>query len=159
MINDILEKGRITKRMSYVCPPDASSAGPLKKLPLKVTVSSMPVKRTMCNLLPKVEVGLTFINATAPSCGQVKLEKLCFLDRDSNPHIRENRMPGALRQLRRFTRMGVCPNYTISYAVKAGITKVSIFWAIHLIMLIYIYNIWIKCAVLLLLFFLFFIFI
>ncbi|KAI7805213.1 proto-oncogene tyrosine-protein kinase receptor Ret [Triplophysa rosa] len=96
-----------------------SSAVSLKKLALKVTASSMPVKRTMCNLLPKVEVSLTFINATAPPCGQVKLEKLCFPDRDLNPHIRENRMPGALRQLRRFTRMNVCPNYTISYGVKA----------------------------------------
>lgn len=87
----------------------------------------------MCNLLPKVEVSLTFINATAPPCGQVKPEKLCFPDRDSNPHIRENRMPGALRQLRRFTRMNVCPNYTISYGVKAGRTKVFISLAICLI--------------------------
>ncbi|XP_051945820.1 proto-oncogene tyrosine-protein kinase receptor Ret-like [Xyrauchen texanus] len=96
-----------------------SSAGSLKKLTLKVTASLMPVQKMMCNLLPKVEVSLTLINATAPSCGQVKLEKLCFPDRDTNPHIRENRMPGALRQLQRFTRMSVCPNYTISYGVEA----------------------------------------
>ncbi|XP_052007438.1 proto-oncogene tyrosine-protein kinase receptor Ret isoform X2 [Xyrauchen texanus] len=96
-----------------------SSASSLKKLTVKVTASLMPVQKIMCNLLPKVEVSLTFINATAPSCGHVKLENLCFPDRDTNPHIRENRMPGALRQLRRFTRMSVCPNYTISYRVEA----------------------------------------
>lgn len=95
------------------------TAGPLKKLTLKVMVSTMPVKKPMCNMQPKVEVSLTFINATAPPCAQVKLEKLCFPDRDTNPHIRENRMPGAMRQLRRFTRMSLCPNYTISYGIEA----------------------------------------
>lgn len=95
------------------------TAGPLKKLTLKVMVSTMPVKKPVCNMQPKVEVSLTFINATAPPCAQVKLEKLCFPDRDTNPHIRENRMPGAMRQLRRFTRMSLCPNYTISYGIEA----------------------------------------
>uniref|UniRef100_A0A3Q3W938 Proto-oncogene tyrosine-protein kinase receptor Ret n=1 Tax=Mola mola TaxID=94237 RepID=A0A3Q3W938_MOLML len=49
---------------------------------------------------------------------------LCFPHRDtSNPHITENRFPGALRQLRRLTRTNVCPNYTISYNVESGLTS------------------------------------
>uniref|UniRef100_A0AAQ4RFS0 receptor protein-tyrosine kinase n=1 Tax=Gasterosteus aculeatus aculeatus TaxID=481459 RepID=A0AAQ4RFS0_GASAC len=51
------------------------------------------------------------------------LDELCFPHRDtSNPHIMENRFPGALRQLRRLTRLNVCPNYTITYNVESGWT-------------------------------------
>ncbi|XP_072533089.1 proto-oncogene tyrosine-protein kinase receptor Ret [Salminus brasiliensis] len=85
---------------------------------LKVVAASGPQK-SVCLHHPKVDVSLTFINATAPPCGQIKLEKLCFPDRDMNPHIKENRLPGALRQLRRFTQADFCPNYTISYNVEA----------------------------------------
>uniref|UniRef100_A0A4W4GE93 Cadherin domain-containing protein n=1 Tax=Electrophorus electricus TaxID=8005 RepID=A0A4W4GE93_ELEEL len=70
-------------------------------------------------------VALTFVNATAPSCGQLQLEKLCFPDRDINPHIKENCMPGPLRQLRRFTYAFLCPNYTISYRVKSELVVVA----------------------------------
>ncbi|RXN37126.1 proto-oncogene tyrosine- kinase receptor Ret-like protein [Labeo rohita] len=49
----------------------------------------------------------------------VELKTLCFPDKISKPHITENRMHGALRQLRRFTLMNICPNYTISYGVEA----------------------------------------
>ncbi|XP_067242391.1 proto-oncogene tyrosine-protein kinase receptor Ret [Chanodichthys erythropterus] len=97
----------------------SSSGRSQKDLNLKVGVSSVPPQKGMCTFLPKVEVKLIFINDTAPSCGQIKLSTLCYPDKDSNPHITENRMPGALRQLRRFTRMSICPNYTISYGVES----------------------------------------
>uniref|UniRef100_A0A8C7CWF8 Proto-oncogene tyrosine-protein kinase receptor Ret n=1 Tax=Oncorhynchus kisutch TaxID=8019 RepID=A0A8C7CWF8_ONCKI len=71
---------------------------------------------------PTVQVSLTFINDTAPPCGQTRpeLKKLCFPDKDLSSHIKENRFPGALRQLRQLTRLNVCPNYTISYSVESG---------------------------------------
>lgn len=100
--------------------PLASSAfGIAKKLSLKVLAA--PVSQKMsCNHHSKVEVSLTLLNATAPSCGQIKPERLCFPDQDTNPHIKENRLPGALRQLRRFTHADICVNYTISYKLKTG---------------------------------------
>lgn len=103
-----------------VCPPGSGSVRSPKDLTLKVGVSSIPPIRVMCTISPTVEVKLSFINDTAPSCGQVELSTLCFPEKISNPHITENRMPGALRQLRRFTHMSICPNYTISYGVVAG---------------------------------------
>ncbi|MCJ8730504.1 hypothetical protein PDJAM_G00185210 [Pangasius djambal] len=89
----------------------------VKRLTLKVTAAPMSQKM-LCAQFPNVEVSLTFFNATAPTCGQMKIEKLCFPDQDINPHIKENRMPGPLRQLRRFTHADLCPNYNISYRVK-----------------------------------------
>lgn len=106
-----------------ISPPGSSSGRSQKDLNLKVGVSPVPPQKGMCMFLPKVEVKLVFINDTAPSCGQVKLSTLCYPDKDSNPHIIENRMPGALRQLQRFTRMSICPNYTISYGVEAGMNQ------------------------------------
>uniref|UniRef100_A0A8C2JT84 Proto-oncogene tyrosine-protein kinase receptor Ret n=1 Tax=Cyprinus carpio TaxID=7962 RepID=A0A8C2JT84_CYPCA len=96
----------------------SSSVRPVKDINLKVGVSSLPMQKAICRFLPTVEVKLIFINDTAPSCGQVELKTLCFPDKVSNPHITENRLQGALRQLRRFTHMNICPNYTISYAVE-----------------------------------------
>nr|CAA64146.1 receptor tyrosine kinase [Danio rerio] len=90
-----------------------------KDLTLKVGVSSTPPMKVMCTILPTVEVKLSFINDTAPSCGQVELSTLCFPEKISNPHITENREPGALPTAR-FTHMRICPNYTISYGVVAG---------------------------------------
>ncbi|KAM9476624.1 proto-oncogene tyrosine-protein kinase receptor Ret isoform 1-T1 [Clarias gariepinus] len=84
-----------------------------RRLSLKVTVSQM-----QCALFHSVEISLIFFNATAPACGHMKSMKLCFPDRDTNPHIKENRIPGSLRQLRRFTHANLCPNYTISYEVE-----------------------------------------
>lgn len=93
-----------------------------ERLTLKVAVAPKSLK-TACVSSITVDVKLTFFNTTAPTCGQLKLEKLCFPDRDINPHIKENRMPGALRQLRRFTHADLCPNYTISYRLVAGTIK------------------------------------
>lgn len=120
----LLLKDSCLKNMPHdISPPGSSSGRSQKDLNLKVGVSSVPPQKGMCTFLPKVEVKLIFINDTAPSCGQVKLSTLCYPDKDSNPHITENRMPGALRQLRRFTRMSICPNYTISYGVESGMNQ------------------------------------
>lgn len=69
---------------------------------------------------PSVDINLLFFNATAPPCEQISLEKLCFPDQDMNFHIKENRMPGALRQLGCFTLADVCPDYNISYSLDLG---------------------------------------
>uniref|UniRef100_A0A8C8MH71 receptor protein-tyrosine kinase n=1 Tax=Oncorhynchus tshawytscha TaxID=74940 RepID=A0A8C8MH71_ONCTS len=93
------------------------------KLPLSVIAATRPLKKFLCGLgHPTVQVSLTFINDTAPPCGQTRpeLKKLCFPDKDLSSHIKENRFPGALRQLRQLTRLNVCPNYTISYSVESG---------------------------------------
>uniref|UniRef100_A0A8C7UPR1 Proto-oncogene tyrosine-protein kinase receptor Ret n=1 Tax=Oncorhynchus mykiss TaxID=8022 RepID=A0A8C7UPR1_ONCMY len=70
---------------------------------MKLTVQ--PVKGFLHGL-PTVRVSLTFINDTVPPCGQTRpeLENLCFPDKDLNSHIKENRFPGAIRQLRQLTR-------------------------------------------------------
>lgn len=83
--------------------------------------ATRPVKSFLCGLLT-VRVSLSFINNTVPPCGQTRpeLENLCFPDKDLNSHIKENRFPGVLRQLRQLTRLNVCPNYTISYSVASG---------------------------------------
>uniref|UniRef100_A0A8D3D8C3 Proto-oncogene tyrosine-protein kinase receptor Ret n=1 Tax=Scophthalmus maximus TaxID=52904 RepID=A0A8D3D8C3_SCOMX len=53
-------------------------------------------------------ITLDFVNATLPQCAQTDMKELCFPHRDtSNPHIMENRFPGAIRQLRRLTRLNV----------------------------------------------------
>uniref|UniRef100_A0A3P9DGJ2 receptor protein-tyrosine kinase n=1 Tax=Maylandia zebra TaxID=106582 RepID=A0A3P9DGJ2_9CICH len=70
-----------------------------------------------CLMRKPVQITLDFVNATLPQCAQTDTKELCFPHRDtSNPHIMENRFPGALRQLQRLTRLNVCPNYTISYS-------------------------------------------
>ncbi|XP_066534640.1 proto-oncogene tyrosine-protein kinase receptor Ret isoform X2 [Hoplias malabaricus] len=94
-----------------------STLGQTKRLTLKVVAN--PVSQEVSCSHPKLDISLTVNNATAPLCGQIKKENLCFPYRDINPHIKENRLPGALRQLRRFTFADLCPNYTISYRVEA----------------------------------------
>lgn len=94
-----------------------ASSSSAKRLLLKVALMS---PKMQCTQSPNVEVVLIFLNATVPTCGQMKIETLCFPERDISPHIKENRMPGALRQLRRFTHADLCPNYTISYRVETG---------------------------------------
>lgn len=90
---------------------------------LTLKVSAVPSLKAPCASFLTADVSLTFFNNTAPTCGHMKLEKLCFPGSDKNPHIKENRMPGALRQLRRFTHADLCPNYTISYRVETGTIK------------------------------------
>uniref|UniRef100_A0A8C7H4H5 Proto-oncogene tyrosine-protein kinase receptor Ret n=1 Tax=Oncorhynchus kisutch TaxID=8019 RepID=A0A8C7H4H5_ONCKI len=91
-------------------------------LPLTVKAATRPVK-SFLHGLPTVRVSLTFINDTVPPCGQTRpeLENLCFPDKDLNSRIKENRFPGAIRQLRQLTRLNVCPNYTISYSVESDV--------------------------------------
>ncbi|XP_071769330.2 proto-oncogene tyrosine-protein kinase receptor Ret [Centroberyx gerrardi] len=81
-----------------------------------------PTRKPQCLGINSPRLTLNFVNATMPQCAQTDMEELCFPHRDtSNPHIIENRFPGALRQLRRLTRLNVCPNYTISYSMESDI--------------------------------------
>ncbi|XP_040906616.1 proto-oncogene tyrosine-protein kinase receptor Ret isoform X2 [Toxotes jaculatrix] len=92
----------------------------VKKLVLHVIVLPEFSKRFHCINRNALRITLDFVNATLPQCAQTDAKELCFPHRDtSNPHIMENRFPGALRQLRRLTRLNVCPNYTISYSVES----------------------------------------
>ncbi|XP_041866398.1 proto-oncogene tyrosine-protein kinase receptor Ret isoform X2 [Melanotaenia boesemani] len=92
----------------------------VKKLSLQATVLNKFTKKTQCIVEKAVHITLDFVNATIPQCSQPDMKELCFPHRDtSNPHITENRFPGALRQLRRLTMLNVCPNYTISYSVES----------------------------------------
>ncbi|XP_033956030.1 proto-oncogene tyrosine-protein kinase receptor Ret [Pseudochaenichthys georgianus] len=87
----------------------------------KLVLLAMVSKRPQCK--NPTRITLDFVNATLPHCAQTDLKELCFPHRDtSNPHIMENRFPGALRQLRRLTRLHVCPNYTVSYHVESDTT-------------------------------------
>ncbi|KAK3554618.1 hypothetical protein QTP70_029682 [Hemibagrus guttatus] len=96
-----------------------SSSRVLHATRLILKVAAAPISQKMlCSQSSYVEVSLTFFNATAPTCGQIKLDRLCFPDQDQKFHIMENRMPGPMRQLRRFTHADVCPNYTISYRME-----------------------------------------
>ncbi|KAF1375990.1 hypothetical protein PFLUV_G00225920 [Perca fluviatilis] len=89
------------------------------KLFLYATVLPNFTKKSQC-IRNYPRLTLDFVNATMPHCAQTDMKELCFPHRDtSNPHIMENRFPGALRQLRRLTRLNVCPNYTISYNVQS----------------------------------------
>ncbi|KAK6328899.1 hypothetical protein J4Q44_G00008770 [Coregonus suidteri] len=101
---------------------DFDSAYMFWTLRLRIMAATRPVKSVLCGL-PTVWVHLNFINATVPPCGRTRpeLEKLCFPDKDLHSHIKENRFPGALRQLRQLTRLNVCPNYTISYSVESDV--------------------------------------
>ncbi|KAG7462781.1 hypothetical protein MATL_G00188420 [Megalops atlanticus] len=99
-----------------------SVAGPVKKLILRVMATLEPVHQRYCHQQACVTVTLNFINATAPLCAHTKLERLCFADRDPSPHIKENRLPGAFRQLRRLTRQDTCPNFTISYSLEGDLS-------------------------------------
>ncbi|KAG5266966.1 hypothetical protein AALO_G00238290 [Alosa alosa] len=93
--------------------------GSFKKLSLKAFVAYEPVQRVSCYLRPTVEISLILINTTAPPCDQIKLESLCFPDKEVTPHITENRLPGPLYKLRRLARSHLCPNYTINYGLDA----------------------------------------
>uniref|UniRef100_A0A665THQ1 Proto-oncogene tyrosine-protein kinase receptor Ret n=1 Tax=Echeneis naucrates TaxID=173247 RepID=A0A665THQ1_ECHNA len=92
------------------------------KLALHAMVLPSTSKTSNCiSRAPRIT--LDFVNATLPTCDRTDMKELCFPHRDtSNPHIMENRFPGALRQLRRLTRLNVCPNYTITYSVESGQT-------------------------------------
>ncbi|XP_029962822.1 proto-oncogene tyrosine-protein kinase receptor Ret isoform X2 [Salarias fasciatus] len=91
----------------------------VKKLFLHAMVLPNVPRKLKCPS-SSARIVLDFVNATMPRCGQTDMKELCFPHRDtSNPHIMENRFPGALRQLRRLTRLHVCPNYTISYSVES----------------------------------------
>ncbi|KAI5107968.1 proto-oncogene tyrosine-protein kinase receptor Ret precursor, partial [Silurus meridionalis] len=97
-----------------------SSSWPTKTKRLTLKVSAAPVK-TQCTKLNNVEVSLTFFNATAPTCGQITRQRLCSRVQEIKTHIKENRLPGPLLQLRRFTLADLCPNYTISYSLETEI--------------------------------------
>lgn len=104
----------------FCCVSDQSSQS-VKKLSLHVMALPGFPKSSLCNSRSCPRITLEFVNATMPQCGQTDLKELCFPHKDtSNPHITENRFPGALRQLRRLSRFNVCPNYTISYNVETG---------------------------------------
>ncbi|XP_056903950.1 proto-oncogene tyrosine-protein kinase receptor Ret isoform X1 [Takifugu flavidus] len=95
------------------------SSQSVKKLSMHVMALPGFTKNSLCNSRSCPRINLEFVNATMPQCGQTDLKELCFPHKDtSNPHITENRFPGALRQLRRLSRFNVCPNYTISYNVE-----------------------------------------
>ncbi|XP_018536505.1 proto-oncogene tyrosine-protein kinase receptor Ret [Lates calcarifer] len=92
----------------------------VKKLTLHAMVSPDFIKRSHCINRNALRITLDFVNASLPQCARTDMKELCFPHRDtSNPHIKENRFPGAIRQLRRLTRVNVCPNYTISYSVES----------------------------------------
>ncbi|XP_036071308.1 proto-oncogene tyrosine-protein kinase receptor Ret isoform X2 [Oryzias melastigma] len=91
---------------------------PVKRLSLQVLASNSFIKGSQCLAKRKALITLDFVNATMPPCAQTDLKELCF-PHTSNPHIMENRFPGALRQFRRLTRIGVCPNLTVSYSVES----------------------------------------
>ncbi|XP_061602024.1 proto-oncogene tyrosine-protein kinase receptor Ret isoform X1 [Cololabis saira] len=92
----------------------------VKRILLHVMVLNNVTKWSQCITKKPVQITLDFVNATIPQCDQSDMKELCFPHRDtSNPHIMENRFPGALRQFRRLTRLNVCPNYTISYSVES----------------------------------------
>uniref|UniRef100_A0A3Q1F3V9 Proto-oncogene tyrosine-protein kinase receptor Ret n=1 Tax=Acanthochromis polyacanthus TaxID=80966 RepID=A0A3Q1F3V9_9TELE len=64
--------------------------------------------KSQCGNKNSARIMLDFVNATMPQCAQTDMKELCFPHRDtSNPHIMENRFPGALRQLRRLTRLNI----------------------------------------------------
>uniref|UniRef100_A0A3B4YUN9 Proto-oncogene tyrosine-protein kinase receptor Ret n=1 Tax=Stegastes partitus TaxID=144197 RepID=A0A3B4YUN9_9TELE len=92
----------------------------VKKLFLHAMVVPNFTKKSQCGNKNSARITLDFVNATMPQCAQTDMKELCFPHRDtSNPHIMENRFPGALRQLRRLTRVNVCPNHTITYNVES----------------------------------------
>lgn len=100
----------------------------VKKLYLHAMVLPNFTRKFLCNNRISPRITLDFVNATMPRCAQTDMKELCFPHRDtSNPHITENRFPGALRQLRRLTRLDVCPNYTVSYNVESGWTQRELF--------------------------------
>ncbi|XP_053730192.1 proto-oncogene tyrosine-protein kinase receptor Ret [Synchiropus splendidus] len=109
-LNKTLEESDFTLR---------SPKRPVKKLLLHAMILNGIARNSLCINRSPLKITLDFVNATMPTCAQTDMKELCFPHRDSsNPHIMENRFPGPLRQLRRLTRLNVCPNYTISYHVE-----------------------------------------
>lgn len=113
---------------SFVCLlwlfPSDHNSWPAKRLSLQVMALNNYSNRASCIPKNSAHITLDFVNASLPRCAQTDMKELCFPHRDtSNPHIIENRFPGVLRQLRRLTRLAVCPNYTISYGVESGETS------------------------------------
>lgn len=105
----------------WLCVSSDQKSWSVKKLFLHAMVLPNLAKKSQCISRNSPRITLDFVNATMPQCAQTDMKELCFPHRDtSNPHIMENRFPGALRQLRRLTRLNVCPNYTISYNVESG---------------------------------------
>ncbi|XP_028844947.1 proto-oncogene tyrosine-protein kinase receptor Ret isoform X2 [Denticeps clupeoides] len=96
---------------------DKNPFGATKKLALVAVASRM--REPDCHMWPSVSITVTLENATLPPCGQMKPERLCFPLREVAPHITENRLAGALHQLRRLSLSDVCSNYTITYGVDA----------------------------------------
>lgn len=103
------------------CLISAQTFQSVKKLSLHIMAIPGFTRKSLCNSRNAPRITLDFVSATMPQCEQTDLKELCFPHKDtSNPHITENRFPGALRQLRRLSRLNVCHNYTISYSVDTG---------------------------------------
>uniref|UniRef100_A0A3Q3IZM7 Proto-oncogene tyrosine-protein kinase receptor Ret n=1 Tax=Monopterus albus TaxID=43700 RepID=A0A3Q3IZM7_MONAL len=101
----------------------------VNKLVLHAMVLPYISKKPQC--VSGSRITLDFVNTTLPQCAQTDKKELCFPHKDSsNPHITENRFPGALRQLRRLTRLNVCPNYTISYNYNQGCYYDTLTWSL-----------------------------
>uniref|UniRef100_A0A8C6SER6 Proto-oncogene tyrosine-protein kinase receptor Ret n=1 Tax=Neogobius melanostomus TaxID=47308 RepID=A0A8C6SER6_9GOBI len=84
-----------------------------------MVLPSVPSGR-QCGHRKTARIVLDFMNASVPQCAQTDPKELCFPHKDGAiPHVMENRYPGALRQLRRLSRAGACPNYTITYNVES----------------------------------------
>ncbi|XP_069045218.1 proto-oncogene tyrosine-protein kinase receptor Ret isoform X1 [Lepisosteus oculatus] len=107
---------------SDFAPPSNSWTGPVKKLPLLARASQKPFRDKSCHGQTvhgqDVSIYINFYNTTAPSCSQQMPKQLCFPEHDSSPHIKENRLPGVFRQLRRLPPHYLCPNLTITYSIE-----------------------------------------
>lgn len=103
-----------------------TSSPTVKKLQLRAVVLAASPKKLLCGGRKHLQIILDFVNASLPQCAQTSMKELCFPHRlIATPHITENRFPEALLQLRRLTRLNVCPNYTITYNVETGWERCS----------------------------------
>lgn len=107
--------------LHFVLAATDMSSPTVKKLQLRAVVLAASPRKVLCGGRKQLHITLDFVNASLPQCAQTSMKELCFPHRPNpNPHITENRFPEALLQLRRLTRLNVCPNYTITYNVETG---------------------------------------
>lgn len=111
----------LTCPLHFVLAATDTNSPTVKKLQLRAVVLAASPRKLLCAGRKHLQIILDFVNASLPQCAQTSMKELCFPHRPSpTPHITENRFPEALLQLRRLTRLNVCPNYTITYNVETG---------------------------------------
>ncbi|XP_039609069.1 proto-oncogene tyrosine-protein kinase receptor Ret isoform X1 [Polypterus senegalus] len=89
------------------------------KFHLSICASPKPIGDSCCKEGITTLLALYLSNTTATPCRELKPQQLCLHNSDSNPSIRENKLPGMFYQLQSLPLKYRCPNYAVNYTIES----------------------------------------